>query len=98
MRDEATTNIRTHVAGAGADCKEIDILHGSSGCLQTVQNRAATRFHGAAQIALIQLIRAFPAIQSAFQIKMAMTDIASKELPRAEPVGYAAWGSMGTSS
>jgi hypothetical protein len=25
-------------------------------------------------------------------------NLASKELPRAEPVGYAAWGSMGTSS
>jgi hypothetical protein len=25
-------------------------------------------------------------------------DTPSKELPRAEPVGYAAWGSMGTSS
>ena len=55
---------------------EIDILHSSSGRLHTVQNRAATGFRGAAQIALIQLIRAFPAIQSAFLIKMAMIDIA----------------------
>ena len=79
MRDESTTNIRAHVPGAGADCKKIDILHGSSGCLQTVQNRAATHFHGAVQIALIQLIRAFRAIQSAFQIKMAVIDIAIEE-------------------
>jgi hypothetical protein len=67
------------LAGARADCEEIDILHGRSGCLHTVQNRAATCFHGAAQIALIQLIRAFSAIEGAFQIKMAMTNIAIQE-------------------
>src|SRR5271169_3749581 len=49
------------------------------GCLQTVQNRAATCSHGAAQRALIQLIRAFPATQSAFQIKMAMINTAIQE-------------------
>jgi hypothetical protein len=58
----STTYIRTHVAGAAADCKKIDILHSSSGRRQTVQNRAATCFNGAAQIALIQLIGAFPTI------------------------------------
>ena len=84
MRDETTAHIRTHVTSARADCKEIDILHGGSGCLHTVQNRAATCFHGAAQIALIQLIRAFLAIQGAFQIKMAMINIAIQEdLPNA---------------
>jgi len=35
--------------------------------------------HGAAQIALIQPIRTFSAIQSAFQIKMAMINIAIQE-------------------
>ena len=55
-----------------------------SGCLQTVQNRAATYLHGAAQIALIHLIRAFATIQGAFQIKMAMRNIAIQEdLPNA---------------
>jgi hypothetical protein len=68
----------------GADCKKVDILHGSFGCLHTLQNRAAARSHGAAQIALIQLIRAFLAIQRAFQIKMAMINIAIQEdLPNA---------------
>jgi hypothetical protein len=81
-RDGPTAYIRTHGAGAGADGKEINILHG--GCLQTAQNRAATGFHGAAQIALIQWLRAFPAIQSAFQTKKAMINIASQEdLPNA---------------
>ena len=72
------------LASARADCKEIDILHGSSGCFHTVQNRAATCFHGATQIALIQLIRAFLAIQGALQMKMAMINIAIQEdLPNA---------------
>ena len=31
VRDEATAYIRTHISGACADCKEIDILNGSSG-------------------------------------------------------------------
>ena len=42
-------------------------------------NRSATCLHGAAQIPLIQLIRTFSAIQSAFQIKMAMINIAIQE-------------------
>ena len=42
-------------------------------------NRSATCLHGAAQIPLIQLIRTFPAIQGAFQIKMAMINIAIQE-------------------
>src|SRR6202521_4243998 len=84
MCDETTANVRTHVASAGADCKEIDILHGSCGCLQTVQNRLTSCFHGAAQIALIQLIRAFLAIRSTFQIKMTIINIAIQEnLPNA---------------
>ena len=76
MRDETTAYIRTHITSAAAYCKEIDRLHGGSGCLHTVQNRAATCFYGTAQIALIQLIRGFLAIQGAFQIKMAMINIA----------------------
>src|ERR1700719_3755559 len=36
MCDETTAHIRTHVASARANCKEIDILHVSCGCLQTV--------------------------------------------------------------
>jgi hypothetical protein len=84
MRDETTAYIRTHVASARADCKEVHILHSSSGSIYTVQNRAATCFHGAAQITLIQLIRAFLAIQLAFQIKIAMLNIAIQEdLPNA---------------
>src|SRR5216683_4013410 len=84
MCDETTAHIRTHVASARADCKEIDVLNGGSGCLHTVKNRAATCFHGAAQIALIQLIRTFLAIQRAFQIKMAVIDVAIQEdLPNA---------------
>ena len=66
VRDEATTYIRTHIAGAGADYKEIDILHSSSGCLHAVVNRSSTYLRGAAQIRLIQLIRTFSAIQTAF--------------------------------
>ncbi len=82
--DEATTHVRTHIAGACADCKEIYIPHGSSGCPHTVQNCAATCFHGSAQIALIQLIRAFLAIHSTLQIKMTIVDIAIQEdLPKA---------------
>jgi len=69
----------THVAGATADCKEIDILDGRSGCAYRVQNRAVTCFHGVAQIALIQLIRTLPAIERAFQMKMAMINIALGE-------------------
>src|ERR1700738_1517228 len=84
MCDETTAHILTYVASAGADCKEIDILHGSCGCLQTVQNRLTTSFHGAVQIALIQLIRAFLAIRSTFQIKMTIINIAiQKNLPNA---------------
>ena len=84
MRDETTAHIRTHVASARADCKEIDILHGSCGCLQTVQNRLTPCFHGAAQVALIQLISGFLAIWSTFQIKMTIIDIAIQEnLPNA---------------
>jgi hypothetical protein len=84
MCDETTAHIGTYVASAGADCKEIDILHGSGGRLQTVQNRLTTCFHGAAQIALIQLIRAFLAIRSTFQIKMTIVNVAiQKNLPNA---------------
>ena len=36
------------------------------------QNRVTTGFHGAAQTALIQLIRALMAIRAAFQIRMAV--------------------------
>jgi hypothetical protein len=50
----------------------------------TVQNRLTTCFHGAAQIALIRLIRAFLAIRSTFQIKMTIINIAIQEdLPNA---------------
>jgi hypothetical protein len=42
-------------------------------------NRSATCLHGAVQIPLIQLIRTFSAIQSAFQTKMAMINIAIQE-------------------
>src|SRR5580700_12208421 len=84
MCDKATTHVRTYVASARADCEEIDILHGSCGCLHTVQNRLTTCFHGAAQIALIQLIRAFLAIRRTFQIKITIIDIAiQKNLPNA---------------
>jgi hypothetical protein len=84
MCDETTTHIRTHVASACADCKEIDILHGSAGCLHTVHNSLTTCFHRAAQITLIQLIRTLLAIQHAFHIKMAVIDIAIQEdLPNA---------------
>jgi hypothetical protein len=54
-------------------------MHGSSGCLYTVQNRAATCLHGPAQIALIQLIGTLAAIQSIFQIKMAMINTTIQE-------------------
>jgi len=44
----------------------------------------ATGFHSAAQIALIQLIRALLAIQRAFKIKMAIINVAIQEdLPNA---------------
>jgi hypothetical protein len=79
--DETTAYIRTHVAGAGAYCEEIDIVHGGSGSLNAVQNRAATCLHGAPQITLIQLIGAFLAIQAVLQIKMAVFDIAVQEDP-----------------
>src|SRR5216683_7461297 len=84
MCDETTAHVRTHVASACADCKEIDILNGGSGCLHTVQNRLTTCFHGAAQIALVQLIRGFLASRSTFQIKMTIINIAIQEnLPNA---------------
>src|SRR5947207_14526972 len=84
MCDEMTTHIRTHITSARADCKEIDILHVGCGCLQTVQNRLTTCFHGAAQIALIQLIRTFLAVRSTFQIKMTIINVAIQEdLPNA---------------
>ena len=79
MRNKTTPHIRTYVAGARAHCKKVDILHGSSGCLYTVQNSAATCLHGPAQIALIQLIGTLAAIQSIFQIKMAMINITIQE-------------------
>ena len=62
MRDETTAPIRTHVAGARADGKEIHILQSRSGCLHTLHNRATTCIDGTAQIPLIKLIRVFPAI------------------------------------
>jgi hypothetical protein len=83
-----TAYIRTDVAGVRADCKEIDSLHGISGCVHSVENRAATCFHGAAQIALIQLIGTFPAIQSDLQIEMAIINIAIQEdIPNALALG-----------
>ena len=69
VSDETTAHIRTHVAGAGACCEEIDILHGGSGSAHAVQNRTATCLHGTLQIAHIQLIGVLVRIQSAFQVK-----------------------------
>jgi len=54
-------------------------LDGSSGGLHTVHKRAATDLHGAPQIALIQLIGGFLAAQGAFEIKMAIVNIATQE-------------------
>jgi hypothetical protein len=69
MSDETTAYMRTHVAGAGAYCEDIDILHGGSGSAHTVQNRTATCLQGIPQIAHIQLIGVLVRIQSAFQVK-----------------------------
>ena len=68
------------------------------GALHTVQNCAATCLHSAAPIALIQLIRGLLSAQGAFQIKMAVINIAIQEdLPNALALVHR-WGAHSRAS
>jgi hypothetical protein len=74
--NETTAQVRTDVASACANGKEIYILNRRIAGLQTIQNRSTAGMHRATQVPLIEFIGAFVPIELALEVEMAKVDIA----------------------
>jgi hypothetical protein len=79
VRNEATPEVRTHIASASTHHEKIDIARRQPTQFQTIRDCAAARLHGTTQIALVQLIRALPATEVSFQTEVPKVDVAIKK-------------------
>jgi hypothetical protein len=74
--NETAAHVRTDVASACTNGKEIYVLSRGVAGVQTIQNRSTAGMHCTTQVALIEFVGAFVPIEATFKIEMAEVDIA----------------------